>query len=63
MSLEFDIDIECPNCSKEFSVSTTKVGSKVSCPHCHEIIELKDNSLTAGLSSAEKQIDDLLNGF
>ena len=40
--LNSEIDISCPSCNGNFSVSLKQVGSKVMCPHCRETIELKN---------------------
>lgn len=38
-----EIDVECPNCKKEFSIEVNQIGNVVRCPHCETDIELKDN--------------------
>lgn len=41
--LNSEVEIDCPNCDKEFSIVLSQVGSIVQCPFCKTDIELKDN--------------------
>lgn len=59
----FDLDIECPNCEKPFTISTGQIGSSVKCPHCQEQIDLVDDGFSDKMKSAEKQIDDMLKNL
>lgn len=38
-----EIDIDCPNCNKEFSIDLNQIGGVVQCPFCKTNVELKDN--------------------
>ncbi len=58
-----NIDIECPNCNKELSISINSVGSSIICPHCQQTIELKDNGITDALDKAESEINDFLDNI
>lgn len=56
---DFDFDVECPNCEKEFSVNLSQVGCSVKCPHCGELIQLEDD----GISETVEDAEDAINGF
>jgi DNA-directed RNA polymerase subunit RPC12/RpoP len=63
MSLDFDFEIDCPECNKEMTISSNQAVSTINCPYCNTEIELKDDGFSDGLRSAEKAIDDLFKGF
>lgn len=63
MSLEFDIEIDCPHCNKEITISSKQAGSTISCPYCNCLIELKDDGFSDGIKNVEKSIDDLFKNF
>jgi len=54
------IDIDCPYCNKEFSISVDTVGSSVTCPFCKKDFMTKDNGIKSALEDAE---NDILNSL
>lgn len=58
-----EIDIDCPYCNKEFSISINSVGDTVTCPFCQKDFETEDNGIISALEDAENEIGDLLSNL
>ena len=52
-----EIDVECPACDKQFSITLGQIGETVVCPHCNAEIELIDKE--GGLADVEHALDEL----
>lgn len=59
IDLEFDIEISCQNCGKNFQISTKDIGKSVTCPHCNSVTQLKDNGFTNGIQKVNKSLNEL----
>lgn len=61
------LDMNCPNCEKEFKVKykqLSKPGNKIKCPHCRENITItQDNKTKRELDGANKALKDLDKTF
>lgn len=58
-----EIEIDCPNCDKEITITIGSGKSSVICPHCKQEISIDDTNLTDALEDAENKLDDLLDGL
>lgn len=55
-----EIDIECPNCKKSFTIMINQIGSTVVCPSCQSSVELKKDS---SFNDSVENITDALDEF
>lgn len=59
-----EIDIDCPNCEKEFQIKLGQVGTTVTCPHCGCQIKLENTGDSlAGIEEALDELEDTLNSL
>lgn len=56
-------NMNCPHCGKEVTVRADQVGTTITCEHCKNKIELKDNGFKNKLKDVEDQLNHLLDGF
>lgn len=52
-----EIDIDCPECEKSFSVQLNQIGTAVTCPFCGSEIELEADENF--LDDAKESLDEL----
>ena len=60
---EFELDIECPECIKELTITSSDFGQTIQCPKCKVNITLQDNGISDGLNHVDNMIDDALKGL
>lgn len=58
-----EIDIDCPNCNNEITISVNKINHSVKCPYCKEKFKVLDDGIIDALNDVDNQIDDLLNNL
>lgn len=55
-----DVDINCPECNRKFSIKLNQIGTTVVCPSCRKSIFLQDsNNSKRNISNVDKSLKKL----